>query len=437
MFANKLGLSSLFFVLLSVFGCVTNPKERLDASPVKAIAVSGQPEENVNDFSDILECVGRQVASYGTKRFVVGNDLIRNETGIKDGIPDSGRTLLQSSFAKLVENSNGKIIWMGFSSLINTPVHIDFVSSTPKEKKNNEALDFIIFGAITQFEKELQKANRDVGIKAAEYGGAGISDSAGLSVLATNLTLHSATSGYSSIYKGIQSNNIISVRNEDSNTGLNVGLVNLAGINFNVAMKKKEGVSAALMTLMQLGAIELTGKYYKDDFDYKLCLIPEKREAINRKLGWQNKYIENMSDLPQIEKPKFIIQVNAKEKLKAKDRIEFKAEASENGYLYCFYSMADGRMVRIFPNRYVTDNFLTQSVPVNVPGNNKLSISVDKGVTDHIDCIFSRVDVARIVTANSSLTPNKEFSFQIIKSQMDKYLSPDSFSIKSFDISAK
>lgn len=359
MFASRTSASAL--ICLFATGCVTAPpNERIAQNAVSAIPKASKVEANTNDLTEVLSCVGAQVAAYGTKPFYVGNDRIVNETGVKEGIPESARTMLQSAFATLVEQSNGKVVWSGWS----TSVDNELVRSTLKENralatggdnsqnqpqplgKREYTFDtpqYFIVGSISQFEKDLQRAARDGNAKGktAELAN---SEVASLSLLATSMTLMRLTSDNMAMHKGIQSSNVLKVTTEEDSSSLFGGIASIAGISLNVAIQKKEPVSGALMQLMQAGAIEITGKFYQDDFDYRGCLHKESRRQILGKLTGNNASNEEQSKesllihavnarLPQ---PSMILF--AKGTYNHGDKVVVDAQGRDNGYLNCFYS---------------------------------------------------------------------------------------------------
>lgn len=47
------------------------PKSKLDASAVTAVGVKSDAEENITDLTEVLDCVGTQVATFGSKSFIL------------------------------------------------------------------------------------------------------------------------------------------------------------------------------------------------------------------------------------------------------------------------------------------------------------------------------------------------------------------------------
>lgn len=415
MSVNKVIVAYLLACLF-IFGCVTTaPIDRLESSATKAIAPSGAIEENTTDFNDVLSCVGAQVAAYGSKQFYVGNDRINNETGVKDGIPDSARTMLQSAFGILVEKSAGKIVWSGFGSGMENSVIASFINENvnAKKLKSFDTPEYIISGAISQFEKDAQKATRDADLKVYSSG-LGNSEGANISVLGTNLTLLSALSGNYAMYKGIQSNNILKIMSVDSSSGLMLGYAKIGGVGLNVAMQKKEGISAALMQLMQLGAAEITGKFYRDDFDYRQCLDKDERKNILANLAG------NIGDHVAMGKNALIKPLGISMTSNSEDGyfkngevVKLTVTSNENGYLNCFYSMDNGKSVKIYPNKYAHESLIQDRHVISVPGDDRIKITAERASSgkqkERVTCLFSRVNPSSVLNSMIGTIPTDKY----------------------------
>lgn len=277
MSANKITPALLVGLIMS--GCAaTSPESRIESSATKMIVPKGAVEENITELDEVLSCVGVQVAVYGKRKFYVGNDVVDN---IKDsGVPDSGRIFLQDAFSTLVSKSPDKIVFAGYHSKMQNTATDNVIVENMRagNLRSKDTPHYMISAAISQYEKDVQKATSDIDIKifASWFG-----DSKGVntSVLGTHLALLDARSGNLKL-TGITSKNVIVIKSSDSSAGAMVGSVKVGGVGLNMAMQKKEGVGAALSQLMKVGAIEITGKFYEDDFDYKKCLSRDERKRI-------------------------------------------------------------------------------------------------------------------------------------------------------------
>lgn len=287
MFANK--LISLLLVGLAVSGCAaTSPGARIDGKASKIIAPKGAVEEDITELDDVLSCVGVQVALYGKVKFYVSNDRVSNP--FKDtGVPESGSIYLQEAFSTLVNKSQDRIVFAGYNLDSNNEVVNGHIRENQQQRKlrSLDTPEYIIAASISHYEKDAQKANGDIDMKAF-LNWFGASNGANASVLGTHLTLKDARSGNLKL-TGISSKQLIAIRSSDSSAGMMMGNANVGGVGLNMAMQKREGIGAALAQLMKIGAIEITGKFYEDDFDYRQCLNKNERKKIQDKAPTRKK----------------------------------------------------------------------------------------------------------------------------------------------------
>lgn len=427
----------LFMAAAFISACGVAPEQRVNEAATEMINPTVAPIENVSNFTEILECIGRQVSTFGTKTLYVGNDEIANETGVREGLPESGRSMLQSAFATISEHSNGKVRWYAWSTKQVGGV-LDRASTVKSQMLQGRGLnvempDFFIVGAITQYEKNAKRATRDADIKISSSS-LGDSASASVSVLGTSLTLNSLHSVGLEIHRGIKSDNLILVKESDSSTGLMLGSTKVGGVSFNISLTRKEGVSAALMNLMQLAAIEIVGKYYKDDFNYRTCLEPGTRKGVVSVLGWKKTYgSEGIVPALEVRRPRFKVRPSNGSVVYGAP-LSLIVTSPENGFLYCFYSLASGQMVRIFPNKYIQDNFLKDGSAISIPGDRRLQLIPERARLEEVTCIFSRVDAGAIVAAESSLIPSGKQSVRGLLSKFDEYLAANAYSVTSLQL---
>lgn len=436
----------LFLGFILIGGCVSNPEQKLDKNPISAATIEAVPVENITTFEPILKCVGAQISAYGTKRFYVGADEIRNESGADKGVPGSARSMLQSAFASLVEHSNGRVMWSGWSSSVSTGTLGGMIQEQAQQKPKSfitDTPDFSILGAITQFENNLQRAGTDIGIKISDSR-LGISEGASLSLLATALSLHDNRQSNLALYKGIQSNNVITVKSVDEDKGLLLGSTKVGGFQFDVTMQKKESVGSALMRLMQLAAIEITGKYYRDDFDYGQCLDSEERKKLLRDLAG----ITSNKDqaIPQHRAPPKKLSISIKSNansgyFRPGEIIKTSVTPNDNGYLNCFYEMSNRKLVKIYPNKYIHESLVQDGQTIHIPGDDRIRITAEESLhsnhKERIMCLLSRTNPNQILNRIVTNVPTDKYNIEDIIRFISSALPIDSYVSSHIDINVR
>lgn len=75
---------------------------------------------------------------------------------------------------------------------------------------------------------------------------------------------------------------------------------------------------------------------------------------------------------------------------KSGESIEFSVTASVDSHLYCYYQQSDGKVMKIFPNRFSQTNTISANRTIYFPDDNRYQIRADKrGSTEKIMCMVS------------------------------------------------
>lgn len=71
-------------------------------------------------------------------------------------------------------------------------------------------------------------------------------------------------------------------------------------------------------------------------------------------------------------------------------------QTTKDVYAYCYYEPAQGRIVKIFPNRFAKERKSSPSQTLLIPSSDEYSIRFDRpDVVDKVMCMASRVDIER------------------------------------------
>lgn len=73
-----------------------------------------------------------------------------------------------------------------------------------------------------------------------------------------------------------------------------------------------------------------------------------------------------------------------------------KVETTKDLYVYCYYEPTQGRIVKLFPNRFAQTRKSSPDEPLLIPASDDFSIRFDRqGVVEKIMCIASQADIER------------------------------------------
>lgn len=98
-----------------------------------------------------------------------------------------------------------------------------------------------------------------------------------------------------------------------------------------------------------------------------------------------------------VEKPKNI-DVQSKENpsapVKAANRLNFIVKSPQDAYLYCFYRDDENKIMRIYPNRFKKDSFISANEEVQIPGAMPFQIATSsKGIIEKMNCFTTSRDI--------------------------------------------
>jgi peptidoglycan hydrolase-like protein with peptidoglycan-binding domain/curli biogenesis system outer membrane secretion channel CsgG len=277
-------LTTSLFALAMVSGCVTTAPER--AYEVR------QPKSEVvrtfTSFSDSLRCMDELFLKYGVRDIVITSDGIPDATGkVSAGTKD----MLISAMSRMSVRSNA-FTFVDFDQRQEDIANLQQLVGFTDEFR---VPSYYIRGAITQL---------DEGVIAESVGGSlaltnfsvGASKDQVVSVISTDMNVGKLVTRQ--IMPGISANNSIVVRR--SGIGGDVGAtIQKVGLSFNIAINNQEGMHQATRTLIDLSAIEISGKLTK--VPYWRCLqIEQTNPQIDAEArGW-------FKDMSQKERVTFV-----------------------------------------------------------------------------------------------------------------------------------
>jgi hypothetical protein len=100
--------------------------------------------------------------------------------------------------------------------------------------------------------------------------------------------------------------------------------------------------------------------------------------------------------------------------------------------------MANGKSVKIFPNKYVHDNLIEEKQFVNIPGDDRLKVVAEKLPSnvprEKIACIFSRANPATFINSMIGTSPTDKYSLKDVYQSIGSNLPANSYVVNEFDI---
>ncbi|SEH31043.1 Putative peptidoglycan binding domain-containing protein [Magnetospirillum fulvum] len=237
------------------------PGCRMVADPGSAPVVS-QPTtpvvKNLTNFSNALRCMDSLFVSFGKRDIVITSDGLPDHTGV---ITSGTKEMMISAISKMstksgafryvdVERSGDAVFWFNQNYTRNS-------LTVP---------NFYIRGAITQVDQSVLNDSHSASV-ALPFLSLGYSRDQLVSLVSMDLNMGQTET--LQIMPGISSTNTIAIVKSGSSVE-SEGLIQKASVMLNVSADRSQGTHAAVRNLVELGMIELLGKFTR--VPYWRCL---------------------------------------------------------------------------------------------------------------------------------------------------------------------
>ncbi len=265
---------ALLSILLLLGGCAPNLQTKPETAH-ETVQPTTQPVRTVTNFSDSLRCMDRLFLVHGVEPIYITSAGLPDMSA-KGVVGNGARHMLISAISKMAAQSKSIV----FVDLPSNPMayantngvenpdldilykHLMYVlqetlKNNPHRPKFNYP-DYYILGATSQVEDKVtsEGTGGSVGLAKAD---ASLSVDQSVSIISLDMNIADATNF--SILNGLTASNSIAVMRQSRNNEFGLGgILQKAGVYFNVALDKRQGPQQALRTLVELSSIELIGK---------------------------------------------------------------------------------------------------------------------------------------------------------------------------------
>jgi len=266
---RRLFLFLMSFTMVIVLSCTNKITKQISNDP-HTINPNNVPVVNITNFSNALKCMDILLKENCNKDIFIYAEDIPNKSGIP-GISESAKEMLISTIATMAQESK-KLKFVAFDKempLLNQLY-------TKAVSKKFKLPEYFIRGAITQVEKDIEKMGNDFGISASQIASLDSGKTDSMSVIALDMSIGEVST--MQILPGVTSHNVISIYNKDKAYGVIGALIGKGDFSYSLSFRKREGMSAAIRTLIEMGTVELIGKLLKSqgkNMHFEKCLSPE------------------------------------------------------------------------------------------------------------------------------------------------------------------
>jgi Domain of unknown function (DUF4384) len=264
MFTTRLIAAGVAFALTA---CAAPPKPpTLQVQPAAA-GPKAVPQRNLTHFADGLRCMDDMLYRFGVRDVSVMIEEMQDQSR---RLGAGTRDMMVSAFADMTRKSRGvRLVTFGQD---NQNI-VQLLSLAQRINEFKVVPQYDIRGSITQFDEDVSRQQAGVGasLVSAVTGplfGVRFNRSQQSSVMGFDASVVSTAD--LSLMPGASSKNTVVVTRDETSAGDGLAQIRNSSLSFNFVVSRNEGVAQALRNMVELSAIELTGKLLR--LPYWTCL---------------------------------------------------------------------------------------------------------------------------------------------------------------------
>lgn len=234
------------------------------------------PFRSITGFSSALRCMDNMMIDYGVRDVsLLVEDILDQTRKVNAGTRD----MLITAMSDMTRRSRGmRVVAFGRD----TTNAISFLASAQRQSAYDVVPQYGIKGSVSQFDENVIRNQKDLGISFQPFIDLGLSRDAASSVLGLDLSVLSTED--LSILPGVTSRNSVMILKSGKGFDGDAAYHKF-GLSFSMSLSKSEGQSQALRALVELAVIELAGKLTKTPYWTCLGAKPESSEEIRLEIA--------------------------------------------------------------------------------------------------------------------------------------------------------
>jgi curli biogenesis system outer membrane secretion channel CsgG len=256
-----------FVLMFAASGCATlgsslDVKTKTVQETAKAkTGPEAAPHRSITGFSSALRCMDNMLIDYGVRDVSMLVEEIVDQT---KKVNAGTRDMLITAMSEMTRRSRAvRLVAYGKDS---TNV-IAFLQSAQRQSAYEAIPQFDIKGSITQWDENVIRNQKDLGVSYQPYLNLGISRDAASSILALDLSV--LRTDDLSLLPGVTSRNSVVILRQGKGFDADAAYSKF-GISYAMNFQQSEGQAQALRGLVELAVIELVGKLTRTP--YWTCL---------------------------------------------------------------------------------------------------------------------------------------------------------------------
>ncbi|MFN0303141.1 MAG: DUF4384 domain-containing protein [Burkholderiales bacterium] len=219
------------------------------------------PHRSITSFSSALRCMDNMMIDYGVRDLSMLVEEIADST---KKVNAGTRDMLISAMSVMTQRSRATRVVAFGKDTLNL---ITFNQNAQRQNAYDVTPAYDIKGSVTQWDENVIRNQKDLGIGVQPYVNLGASRDAAASILGLDLSVLSTSD--MSVIPGVTSRNSVVIFKQGQGVDGDAAYKKF-GISFSMTFNQSEGQSQALRGLVELAVIELMGKLTK--LPYWKCL---------------------------------------------------------------------------------------------------------------------------------------------------------------------
>jgi Domain of unknown function (DUF4384) len=259
-------------------GCSTLDVKQKTVEQTQALRQGPQaaPFRSITGFSQSLRCMDKLLIDYGVRDV---NMLVEDIFDQTKKVNAGTRDMLITAVSDMTRRSRAIRVNAFGRDATNV---ISFLASAQRQGAYEVVPQFGIKGSITQFDENVVRNQKDLGVNFQPFLNLGASKDAATSILGLDLSVLSTDD--MAILSGVTSRNSVVIFKQGRGLDTDAAYHKF-GVSFSMSLNQAEGQSQALRGLVELASIELMGKLTKTPYWTCLGADPQSNEEIKLEMA--------------------------------------------------------------------------------------------------------------------------------------------------------
>jgi curli biogenesis system outer membrane secretion channel CsgG len=250
---------TLIAALAALTGCQTLEVKKATVEQTAEVrkGPEDRPQRSITGFSQALRCMDTLMLDYGVRDVTMLAEEIADET---KKLNAGTRDMLISSVSDMSRRSRAVRLVAFGKDTMNV---IGFLASAQSAQAYQAIPLYDVKGSVSQFDENLIKNQKDLGVGISPYFNLGIARDAASSMIALDLSV--LTTSDMAVMAGVTSRNSVVILKQGKGIDGDAAYHKF-GINYSMNVARSEGQSQALRGLVEIATVELVGKLTKTPY---------------------------------------------------------------------------------------------------------------------------------------------------------------------------